>query len=132
MIIIAAFVALIFAPMADLAIGQAPPQNVRLVIDYGDGGVKLFKNLTWKKGTTVLDVMELAKAHPQGINFKYKGQAATAFLTQIDNVVNEGAGAGKKNWLFWVNTEFGDKSFGVYEVQALDTVTWRFSVWETK
>ena len=109
---------------------QAQSATVRLVIDYGDGVIKTITGLPWTKGSTVLDVMNTAKSRPHGISFGYTGNGASAFLTQIDDVVNEGGG--KKNWQLWVNTSYADKSFAVYDVQPLDVVFWRFTMQEGK
>jgi hypothetical protein len=110
----------------------AQSATVRLVIDYGDGVIKTITDVAWTKGNTVFDVMTAARRHTHGIEFKNTGSGSSAFLTQIDDVPNQGGGAGKKNWQFWVNTTYGDKSFGVYEVQALDVVFWRFTSPEGK
>jgi Domain of unknown function (DUF4430) len=105
---------------------------VALVIDYNDGVVKSYANLPWTKGMTVLDMMNAAKAHTHGITFEFTGRGGTAFLTQIDDVKNEGGGAGKKNWQFSVNSTYADRGFGIYEVQAGDVVIWGFSTSEPK
>jgi|SRR5436305_2578460 len=105
----------------------AQSATVRLVIDYGDGVVKTISDLPWSKGQTVLDLMNAARAHPHGITFRATGSGASAFLTQIDDFANQNGGAGKKNWQFWVNTAYADRSFGVYELQAYDVVFWRFT-----
>jgi hypothetical protein len=110
--------------------GQAQSATVRLVIDYGDGVIKTITGLPWAKGSTVLDVMNAAKGRPHGISFAYTGSGASAFLTGIDEVANEGGG--KKNWQLWVNTRYADKSFGIYEMQPLDVVFWRFTTQEGK
>ena len=106
---------------------QGPAQGVRLVIDYGDGMTKIFDGLAWSKGNTVLDVLNRAQAHPRGITFAYTGNGMSALLTKIDDVQNQGGGTGAKNWQYWVNTTYADRSFAVFEVQALDTVFWRFA-----
>jgi uncharacterized protein DUF4430 len=109
---------------------QAQSATVRLVIDYGDGVIKTITGLPWTKGSTVLDVMNTAKSRLHGISFGYTGSGASAFLTQIDDVANEGGG--KKNWQLWVNTSYADKSFAVHDVQPLDVVFWRFTMQERK
>ena len=106
---------------------HAQSASVRLVVDYGDGVIKTLTDLPWAKGNTVLDVMNAAKDRPHGITFSYSGSGASAFLTRIDDVANEGGAAAKKNWQLWVNTSYADRSFGVYEVQPLDVVFWRFT-----
>jgi hypothetical protein len=104
---------------------HAQSATVRLVVDYGDGVIRTITGLPWAKGSTVLDVMNAAKDRPHGISFSYTGSGTSAFLTRIDDVANEGGA--KKNWQLWVNTSYADKSFGVYEVQPLDVVFWRFT-----
>ena len=109
---------------------KAQSATVRLVIDYGDGASKTITGLAWAKGSTVLDVMNAAKSRPHGITFSYTGSGASAFLTHIDDVANEGGS--KKNWQLWVNTSYADKSLAVYELQPSDVVFWRFTVQEGK
>jgi len=104
---------------------HAQTATVRLVVDYGDGVIKTIAGLPWAKGSTVLDVMNAAKDRPHGITFSYTGSGVSAFLTRIDDVANEGGA--KKNWQLWVNTSYADRGFGVYEVQPLDVVFWRFT-----
>ncbi len=104
---------------------QAPEaaQRVVLVVHYGDGVEKQFTALNWKSGMTVLDVLEAARKHPRGIRFKYRGSGKRAFLTQIDDVENEGKG---NNWIFRVNKKLGEESFAVTAVNAGDVILWEF------
>ena len=99
------------------------PETVRLVIDYNDGVEKHFTAIVWKSGMTVMDVMLAAKKHPRGITFEHTGKGATALLTKIDDVENEGRG---RNWLYRVNGELADRSLGIFELHAGDTVLWKF------
>jgi Domain of unknown function (DUF4430) len=112
--------------------GEDPAQTVRLVVDYGDGATKTVNNLTWAKGNTVLDAMKAATARPHGISFSYTGADSAAVLTRIDDVPNEGGGAGKKNWQYWVNDAYGDRSFAIFELQAQDVVVWRYATEQGK
>lgn len=97
--------------------------TVRVVIDYGDGVEKHFTTLAFRGEMTVLDAMKAAQEHPRGIKFQHRGSGATAFLTQIDDAKNEGAG---RNWVYRVNGELGDRSFALYELKAGDAVLWKF------
>jgi hypothetical protein len=117
---------------ADHVHAQSAAQSVRLVVDYGDGVLKIFDHLPWSKGNTVLDVLNAAKSSPHGITLNYTGTGASAFLTDIDGVQNQGGGSTAKNWQYWVNTTYADRSFAVFDVQAADTVFWRFSTFEGK
>ena len=76
--------------------------------------------------------MKAAQTRPHGISFGYVGSGASALLTKIDDVQNQGGGTGKKNWQLWVNTAYADRGFGVFEVQALDVVFWRFATEQGK
>lgn len=106
------------APAADEA-----AKTVTVVIDYNDGVQKRFTAITWTAKMTVFDAMQMAARHPRGIKFKHKGNGATALLTKIDNLENEGRG---RNWLYRVNGKLADRSFGVFQLAAGDTVLWKF------
>jgi hypothetical protein len=102
-------------------------KTVTLVIDYADGVEKHFRELPWKAGTTVLDVMQAAQRHPRGIQFVYRSSGETAFLTQIDELKNEGGG---RNWIFSINGEVGKRSFAASEIKAADRVVWKFTQYQ--
>jgi hypothetical protein len=121
-----AFVLLLAVGLAHGAAAQ-PAQTVHLAVDYGDGVMKTIMDIPWMQGQTVLDVMNAAKVRPHGITFEFRGSGSSAFLTKIDDLTSQGGSAGKKNWQFWVNAAYGNRSFGVYEVQPQDTVLWRFT-----
>jgi Domain of unknown function (DUF4430) len=106
--------------------------TVRLIVDYGDGASKTVANLPWARGNTILDAMKAATARPHGISFSYTGSGDSAVLTKIDDVQNQGGGAGKKNWQYWANGTYGDRSFAVFELQAQDTIVWRFTTEQGK
>jgi len=106
--------------------------TVRLIVDYGDGASKTVANLPWAKGNTILDAMKAATTRSHGISFSYTGSGDSAVLTKIDDVQNEGGGAGKKNWQYWANGTYGDRSFAVFELQAQDTIVWRFTTEQGK
>jgi hypothetical protein len=106
-----------------ILVAQEPAAAVRLIVDYGDGVQKHFTALPWKAEMTVLDAMKAAQEHPRGVKLQYRGSGATAFLTQIDDVKNEGAG---RNWVYRVNDQLAERSFGVFPLKAGDTVLWKF------
>jgi hypothetical protein len=110
----------------------ADENTVRLVVDYGDGATKTLSGLSWTKGNTVLDAMKEATQRPHGISFSYTGSGDDAILTKIDDVQNQGGGAGKKNWQYWVNDSHGDRSFAARELQAQDSIVWRFATEQGK
>jgi hypothetical protein len=125
--VLAAAVVLTFASAWLQIAAGAADDTVRLIVDYGDGAAKTIADLPWAKGNTVLDAMKEATTRRHGISFSFTGSGDTAMLTKIDDVANEGSGAGKKNWQYWVNGNRGDRSFATFELQAHDTVLWRFA-----
>lgn len=123
---------LIAAPGWGRLAAAGAEDTVRVIVDYGDGVAKTVANLAWSKGVTVLDAMKEAATRPHGISFGSSGSGDEAVLTKIDDVQNEGGGAGKKNWQYWVNGRYGDRSFATFELQAQDTVVWRFTTAQGK
>ena len=119
-------VALVAANQAIYAAEESAHQY-KLVIDYGDGSERHFTALPWKEGLTVLEATKIAEKHPRGISTKIRGSGSTAFLTQIDDVANEGNG---RNWVFRVNGKLGDRSSGIYKIDDGDTILWRFQKYE--
>ena len=114
----------IVGPARFAAAAEPAKATVAMVIDYDDGVEKHFRQLAWKPGMTVLEVLQAAKQHPRGIQFVHRGDGDTAFLTQIDDLKNEGRG---RNWIFSVNGQLGQRSFAVTEVKASDRVVWKFT-----
>ena len=116
---------------AHVARGDFPSveEAVRQLIDerIAERLIEEADNLAWAKGNTVLDVMKAGASRPHGISFSFTGTGAATVLTRIDDVQNEGGGAGRKNWQYWINDAYGDKSFAVYELQAHDVVVWRYA-----
>ena len=68
-----------------------------------------------------MTVRDLLNAAP-GLSISQQGSGASAFLTKIDGVANEGAGG--RNWMYSVNGQRADRSFAVYELQPGDHVLW--------
>ncbi|MEX0677140.1 MAG: DUF4430 domain-containing protein [Pirellulales bacterium] len=101
--------------------------TVRLVVDYGDAAQVHFKALPWRDGMTVLDALVAAEKHPHGITFAKRGDGASALITQIDDLKNEGNG---KNWLYTVNGKLAPLGAGAYKLKAGDAILWEFKVYE--
>lgn len=112
------------ATLPPLCGAEEKSATVQLTVDYGDGVRKQFTALPWKSGQTVLDALTAAAGHARGIEFTQQGKDETALVTSIDGLKNEGSG---KNWLFEVGGKLGDRSAGIYELQAGDVVLWKFA-----
>lgn len=101
--------------------------TVRLAIDYGDGAELRFKALPWRTGMTVLDALSAVAKHPHGVSFAKRGSGASALITEIDQLKNEGNG---KNWLFSVNGKTARVGAGAYKLEAGDAILWEFKEYE--
>lgn len=97
---------------------------VSLTIDYGDGFQKRYTRLPWREKMTVLDAMLAARKHRRSLKFVYRGRGSSAFLTQIDDLKNEGRG---RNWIYRVNKKLADRSMGVKALRAGDQISWKFT-----
>jgi hypothetical protein len=122
--------AILTGNLGQIVAADPEPLSVRLIIDYNDGVEKHFTAIPWKKGMTVMDAMRYAKRGSHGIDFKFTGSGDTAFLTQVDDLKNEGGGEGKKNWILRVNKKLATESFGVFELKPKDVIRWQFEVFK--
>lgn len=102
-------------------------QNIRLTIDYGDGVQKQI-HLPFSQGMKVFDAMNAAQLHSHGIKYQCEHPTGDCMVIQIDDLTNEGPGADKRNWQYWVNGKYA--CFGINQVQlkASDRVLWKFVV----
>jgi hypothetical protein len=86
-----------------------------------------FTALPWREGMTVQDALSAAQAHRHGITFVHRGTGSSAMITKIGDLKNEGDG---KNWLYSVNGKKAEQSAGAYKLKPLDTILWKFEVYE--
>jgi hypothetical protein len=115
---------LLSAAVAEEQEPQRAATAVHLQIDYGSGFQKVYSPIPWRDGLTVPEMMQHAAQHAHPTKFTTRGAGATAFLSQIDEVQNEGHG--HKNWIFYINGKIGEASFGTAKLAAGDTVLWRY------
>ena len=126
MVVIATLLLVGGKPAATGADDPVPAAIVQLMIDYGDGVEKHFTRLRWREGMTVLDVLAEAGKQPRGIRFEHRGEGETAFVSQIDDLKNQGKG---RNWMFQVNDKAGTTSCGIHKVTKDDRILWKFATY---
>lgn len=98
--------------------------TVTLRIDYGNDFEKVYAAIPWREKLTIADLMQHSSQHPQPTKFQTRGSGATAFLTAIDGIENEGYG--KKCWIFYLNGKKGDASYATVQLSSSDSVLWRY------
>jgi hypothetical protein len=96
-------------------------ETVRLTINVGDDREPTSVESRWHEGMTVADLLN---SEPR-TSVTGTGSGASAFLTSLNGVKNEGAGG--RNWTYRVNDKHADRSFAVYELQPGDHVLWTFA-----
>ena len=90
------------------------PRSVDLIVDYSDGVRKQIKRIPWRVNSDRFrQYSRAARDRPHGVTFISRGTGETAFVTQIDDLKNEGGGDNAKNWVFRVNDHLFDKGRGV-------------------
>jgi hypothetical protein len=99
---------------------RANAQSVQLTINFGADRSPAEVESRWHEGMTVADLLNSDPA----IHFASTGSKASAFLTSLGGVANEGAGG--RNWTYRVNGKHADRSFAVYELRPGDQVLWTF------
>ena len=100
-------------------------QLVYLIVDFADLRPEsrvLEIEVPYQTGMTVLEAMNTAKSNNK-LEFEYSGNGETAFIKSIDGVSNQGAG--KNNWIFYVNKELAKRSSGAFELEPGDLIEWR-------
>jgi hypothetical protein len=126
--VLVAAVTLVLATTAVAVLhGEPKGSTVRLVVDYGDGVEVHFTALPWRADMTVLNALSAAQAHRHGMAFTNRGSGASAMVTKIGDVKNEGDG---RNWLYYVNDKQGEISAGAMKLKSGDAVLWRFETYD--
>jgi Domain of unknown function (DUF4430) len=110
------------------AADAAATKTVEMVVDYGDGVQIHYTALPLREKMTAFDAVTAASAHPHGVKFVWRGAGATAFVTQIGDVKNEGGGAKSRNWLFSIDGKESEVGVGDAVLKPGDVVLWRFGV----
>lgn len=116
------------ARAGELVVGaDVDAKAVTLVIDFGGRRDERRFEVTWEPEMTALQTLVMAAADQDDFSFVHRGKGATAFVTSIDGLDNEGGKAGGRNWIFKVNGSKLTQSAGVTKLSAADVVLWKFS-----
>lgn len=103
--------------------------TVGLTVQIANKGQLPLYETPWTPGMTVRDLMRAARREGR-LTFDETGEDDGAMLIAINETKNEGGSPENHNWIFRVNGKPGDKSFGIYELQKGDIVSWKFGPYE--
>ncbi|MBL8888738.1 MAG: DUF4430 domain-containing protein [Planctomycetaceae bacterium] len=100
-------------------------QVVRVKILRGPNTEPIEGTVPWTAGTTVFAAIS---ALSPAVALESTGQGESLFVKSIAGQANLGSAG--DNWIYRVNGQLGDRSCGVYELQAGDEVVWSFGKYE--
>jgi hypothetical protein len=104
---------------------QTQTAAASLMIDYGNGKVRAYTDLSVTDEATVFDLLKQA-ADENKIDLKYKdyGGELGVFIESIGGIGKDPAG--KKWWQYWVNNRYSQVGVSAYKVQHGDVVEFKF------
>ena len=105
----------------------AAVDKVRLVIEHENGFEKHYTQIKYRRGMTVLQMMQQMQKHPHATSFKVRGSGTLTFLYELDSIANQGAA---KNWIYYVNAKRATEGIGTKTLRARDIVRWKFEAYE--
>lgn len=98
-------------------------QTVSLMLDYGDGKVRVYPDIALVSGQSLLELLE-KQAKDAKLTLKTKDFGELGILVeQIGDKVN---GEGGKYWQYWVNNVSIPRSSDSYILSAGDVIEWKF------
>lgn len=96
---------------------------VSLMLDYGDGSVKTYNNVSVSANENLFQVMERT-AKENNLTFESKEyEGLGALITKIGEKEN---GADSRYWQYWVNHKKPEVGASAYILQPGDFVEWKF------
>lgn len=103
--------------------GNPVSGTVNLMVDYGDGEVVSYSNVSVLANENVFQITEKA-AKESNLNFEYQTyQDLGALITKIGSKKN---GDGDRYWQYWVNQQKPEVGAGAYVPQSGDFIEWKF------
>ncbi|MCH7882934.1 DUF4430 domain-containing protein [Patescibacteria group bacterium] len=103
---------------------QEAIQRVSLMLDFGNGTIKTFRDIEWKQGMNVFDLLK-SVAGKNNLEFSYKDYEGDlgVFIKSIDNLEN--SAEGNFWWQYWVNNKYGKVGSSNYILKPGDVIEWK-------
>ena len=99
------------------------PGTISLMLDYGDGSVETYDNVSVSANESLFQAMEKT-AKENNLTFESKGyEGLGTLITKIGEKEN---GADNRYWQYWVNHKKPEVGASAYVLQPGDFVEWKF------
>jgi hypothetical protein len=129
-VIVAAASVGVFSVRAIARPAAVDPHTVTLIIDDLQGYQVRYSALEWSDEMTVFDALKAAESHERHpLELRSRGSGERAFVESLIGLSNEGARGEKRNWIYWVGTEFADTGAGSKRLNPGDVITWKYTQW---
>ena len=100
------------------------PRSVSLMLDFGDGTVKSWTDISYVEGQTLFDLTaKIARENSLTLEFDPPGEYGI-FLKSIGD--KKGGEEGGKWWLWWVDGQAGEVAADQYRLQPGDVAEWKY------
>jgi hypothetical protein len=102
---------------------SAPEGTASLMIDYGDGRVRVYPDITVAPGETMIGFLQKQTAKA-GLAFKTKEFQGLGVM--VETIADKTNGDQNKYWQYWVNNVSIPYAASTYIVKPGDVVEWKF------
>lgn len=100
------------------------PRSVSLMLDFGDGTVKSWTDISYVEGQTLFDLTaKIARENSLTLEFDPPGEYGI-FLKSIGD--KKGGEEGGKWWMWWVGNKAGEVAADQYRLQPGDVAEWKY------
>lgn len=93
------------------------------MLDYGDGSVKVYKDLLVATGETMMQLLEKTTQDAK-LEFTTKSYAGLGKI--VESIGRKKNGANNMYWQYWVNNQYVPVGAESYVVKPGDVISWKF------
>jgi len=110
------------APVAGSSLEELN-QTASLMLDFGDGHVKVYSEIPVVAGETLIHLLE-KQAKTAKLDFTVKKYDSLGVL--VETIGDKTNGEQNKYWQYWVNNQSMPYGADQYKVQPGDVIEWKF------
>ena len=99
------------------------PGTVSVMLDYGDGAVETYDNVSLPANENVFQVMERTAKES---NFAFESKEYEGLGALITKIGDKENGAENRYWQYWVNHKKPEVGASAYTLNSGDFVEWKF------